>query len=410
VTRRRLIRYMAALAGGALAAVAVVLSLGISMGPVRAQEGTVPGDTPASVPSQQEILQKEAELGQIRKDLEEKRQEAADLAGREQDLAAEIERINEELSINHELLSKLGQQKSVLMEDLDAAQIDLMRAQASVGEAGDQLGGRLRGIYKFGRGQAMEVILTSKSFADLAERIYYLSVVADHDRKLLDNFEGTVEAKRVLVEHIEGKKARLEETEMEATREAHNLALKKEERDALVGRLKDRRYYYEKMARDLQDASRNLEEVLGKLGTAPEAIPPGAPFAGRIGKLVWPCEGEVVSDYGIEQHPKFGTIIKNNGIDIMATAGAGVRAVAAGTVSFAGPLSGLGNCVIVDHGGGYYTLYGRLETVSVGTGFEVAEGDRIGTVGETSAPEGPLMHFEIRQGKKPLDPGLWLLR
>ena len=400
---------------------AVVFAAPLLMEPARAQEGqgtTEPGtnlpDTAAArsqgTPTDQEIQQKEDELERIRKDLEEKRQEAADLAGQEQDVSAEIERINEELSVNQELLRKLGQQKVVLMQDLDAAQLDLMRAEASVGEAGNLLGGRLRGIYKFGRGQVMEVILTSTSFADLAERIYYLSVVADNDRKLMDDFEGTVEAKRVLVEHIEGKKVRLEETETEATEEAHNLAVKKEERDALVGRLKDRRFYYEKMARDLQDASRNLEDVLGKLDAGPGASPPGAPFASRVGRLEWPCEGEVVSDYGIEQHPKFGTIIKNNGIDIMASAGAGVRAVAAGTISFAGPLSGFGNCVIIDHGGGYYTLYGRLESVSVGTGFEVNEGDGVGTVGETSAPEGPVMHFEIRQGKKALDPSLWLLR
>ena len=389
---------------------AFVLTMGIAVPLAVCQEGTEPADTSAAAPSQLEIQQKEAELERVRRELEQRRGEAADLAGQEQDLATEIERINEELSVNQELLRKLGQKKAVLMEDLDAAQQDLVRAQASLGAAGDVLGVRLRGIYKFGRGQVMEVILTSKSFADMAERIYYLSVVADHDRKLMDDFESNVEAKRVLVEHIETKKVRLEETEIEATEEARNLALKREERDALVERLKDRRFYYEKMARDLQDASRNLEEVLGRLGAGPSATPGGIPFAGQMGRLVWPCEGEVISDYGVEQHPKFGTIIKNNGIDIMATAGASVRAVAAGTVSFAGPLSGFGNCVIVDHGGGYYTLYGRLESVSVGAGFEVKEGDGVGTVGETSAPEGPVMHFEIRQGRKALDPGLWLLR
>jgi septal ring factor EnvC (AmiA/AmiB activator) len=211
------------------------------------------------------------------------------------------------------------------------------------------------------------------------------------------------------VDHIEGKRARLEQTEAEVAEEAQKLETRKEERDALVERLKDRRYYYEDMARDLQEAGRNLEQLLGQIDSGREGGG-STLFSGQIGRLIWPCDGEVISGYGVEQHPKFGTIIKNNGIDIKATAGSQVRSVAGGSVSFAGPLSGFGNCVIVDHGGGYYTFYGRLESVAVATGFEINQGDAVGSVGETSAPEGPVLHFEIRQGKKALDPRMWLLR
>lgn len=374
-----------------------------------AQDEIAPPDTARRSGGQEETKAKEAELGRIRKDLEDKRREAADIAGQEQDLASELESLNEELSLNQELLAKLAQKKAALLDELDGAQDDLVRAQMSLGAAGNTLGSRLRGIYKFGRGQMMEVILTSKTLADLAERVYYLSVVADHDRELMAEFESTVETKRVLVEHIEGKRVRLEQTETEVAEEARNLEIRKEERDALVARLKDRRYYYEEMARDLQEAGRNLEQLLGQIDSEREAGGAGA-FSDEMGRLIWPCEGEVISDYGVEQHPRFGTIIKNNGMDIKAAGGSGVRSVARGSVSFAGPLSGFGNCVIVDHGDGYYTFYGRLESVAVGTGFEIEQGDVVGYVGETSAPEGPVLHFEIRQGKKALDPRLWLLR
>jgi septal ring factor EnvC (AmiA/AmiB activator) len=235
--------------------------------------------------------------------------------------------------------------------------------------------------------------------------------MAGHDRKLMSDFEETVEAKRVLVDHIEAKRAKLEETEAEVADENRKLAARKEERDALVARLKDKRYYYENMARDLQEASRNLEETLGRLeAERSEAASTGESFAGLAGRLPWPCEGEVITNFGVETHPKFGTIIKSNGIDLKASAGTYVRAVAAGTVSYAGPLTGYGNAVILDHGGGYYTLYGRLESVAVQIGYKVARADRLGFIGETSAPEGAVLHFEIRQGKKALDPQAWLLR
>ncbi|MFZ1946412.1 MAG: peptidoglycan DD-metalloendopeptidase family protein [bacterium] len=375
-----------------------------------------PGDTtvaPVAPLSEAEIKAKEEELERVRRDLEEKRREASEIAGQEQDAAGEVEKINEELTVNQQLLTKLGQRKAELLEEMAAAQQDLNRAQVSLGAAGQILGSRLRSIYKFGRGQAMEVVLTAKTFADLAKRIYYLSVVADQDRELMDRFEETVETKQVLVEHIDGKRLRLEETETEVAEETRNLAERKEERDALVERLKSRRSYYESLARDLQEASRNLEDVLGRLEEGREeagGAETGGTVARRMGRLSWPCEGEVISDFGVEQHPKFGTIIKNNGIDIKASAGTRVRAVAAGNVSFAGPMSGFGNCVILDHGGGYYTLYGRLEAVAVTAGVDIGEGEAIGLVGETSAPEGAVLHFEIREGKRALDPRLWLLR
>jgi len=373
--------------------------------------GQVQPDTSAVRPTEADTKAKEQELERLRGELEDRRREAASIAGQEQDLTSEIGNLNEEISLNQNVLRKLDEKKSVLLDDLRYAQGDLTQAQASLVEAGDLVKGRLRGIYKFGRGEAMEVLLTSKTFADLTKRIYYLSIVAGHDRELMSAFEETVEAKQVLVDHIEGKRAKLEETEAEVAEENRNLAARKEERDALVARLKDKRYYYENMARDLQEASRNLEETLGRLEAGrSEAGSKGESFAALAGRLPWPCEGQVISSFGVETHPKFGTIIKNNGIDIKASAGTYVRAVAAGAVSYAGPLTGYGNALILDHGGGYYTLYGRLESVAVQIGYEVSQGDRLGFIGETSAPEGAVLHFEIRLGKKPLDPQAWLLR
>jgi septal ring factor EnvC (AmiA/AmiB activator) len=79
-------------------------------------------------------------------------------------------------------------------------------------------------------------------------------------------------------------------------------------------------------------------------------------------------------------------------------------------VSFAGALSGFGNCIIISHGEGFYSLYGHLESLVVAAGYEIGEGEAIGIIGETSTPEGAVLHLEIRRGKKPLDPAEWLLK
>jgi septal ring factor EnvC (AmiA/AmiB activator) len=375
-------------------------------GPAAAQEIPEPLTRRAI---EEEMRRTGEELERIREELEAKRRKARQLAGQEQDLEVEIDRINDEIRMNRELLSKLGERKSVLLKDLELTRRELSRAQSSFESAQDLLSRRLRAIYKFGRIEMMEVILLSRSFADLAKRIYYLSMVADHDRELVREFEERVETRKVLLDHIAGKRSRLEVVEEEVAAEMRNLELKRGERDHLVRRLKEKRSYYENLADDLAEASRNLEELLGELETRSEEAGPPAGFEARKGEYMWPCEGEVIGEFGVQTHPRFGTIIRNNGIDIKAVPGTKVRSVAAGLVSYAGTLTGFGNCIILNHGGGFYTLYGRLETLIVEKGYQVREGDSIGYLGETSA-EGAVLHFEIRRGKQALDPGEWLLR
>ncbi len=359
----------------------------------------------------EELQRNEEELNRIRAELAEKRKRAEELAGEESDIQGELARINEEMRLNRSLIDKLAEQKRTLGSDLEYSQRDLGLAEVTLDGSRDLLNKRLRSIYKFGRGQVMEVLLTSKTFADLAKRVYYLAVIADHDLQILSDYAEQVESKRVLVEYIEGKKARIEANEREARMEADNLRLKREERDGLMAQLKEKRYYYENLARELEEASRNLEAVIETLESRAEVLADAdTTFAGRMGTLMWPCDGEVISEYGMETHPRFGTIVKNNGIDIKTSPGSKVRAVAPGEVSFAGPLTGFGNCIIVGHGDGFYTLYGHLESLLVTQGYRVGEGAAIGYIGETSTPQGAVLHFEIRKGKAPLDPGKWLLR
>jgi murein DD-endopeptidase MepM/ murein hydrolase activator NlpD len=111
--------------------------------------------------------------------------------------------------------------------------------------------------------------------------------------------------------------------------------------------------------------------------------------------------------------PTAGTVTQrywfcHKGLDIAADQGTPVRAVAAGTVKFAGwSNQGYGNLVVIDHGG-YQTLYAHLSALSVSTGQSVAAGTTIGLMGNTGFSTGPHLHFEIRLGHDVVDPGSYL--
>lgn len=116
------------------------------------------------------------------------------------------------------------------------------------------------------------------------------------------------------------------------------------------------------------------------------------------GGCMWPVQGRVTSEYG----NRWGRL--HAGIDIAAPMGTPIYAAAAGTVIFSGQQSGYGNVIIIDHGGGFTTLYAHQSRLYAGDGQSVSRGDRIGAVGNTGRSTGPHVHFETRYGSSPRNP------
>lgn len=140
-------------------------------------------------------------------------------------------------------------------------------------------------------------------------------------------------------------------------------------------------------------------------GTNPSAARPAArpaptpPAAARSG-LVWPVGGRVVSRFG----PKQGGL-HNDGVNIAAPKGARVQAAGDGSVVYAGnEIRGFGNLVLIRHPGGLTTAYAHLDQTLVKRGDRVRRGTPIATVGDSGGVRGPQLHFEIRRGRKALDP------
>lgn len=116
----------------------------------------------------------------------------------------------------------------------------------------------------------------------------------------------------------------------------------------------------------------------------------------------------VSGNYGPRIHPLVGTLRFHAGIDLPAPSGTPVHATAAGMVIYAGWLGGYGLCVIVDHGGGYTTLFGHLSAANAAPGALVQSGQVLGRVGSTGQSTGPHLHYEVRRDAVPVDPRRYL--
>jgi murein DD-endopeptidase MepM/ murein hydrolase activator NlpD len=121
-------------------------------------------------------------------------------------------------------------------------------------------------------------------------------------------------------------------------------------------------------------------------------------------QFIWPLPGEVVSTFGWRNHPVLGVRQHHDGIDIDVPEGTTVYASSGGEVYFYGEQPGYGNVVILEHDGGFYTLYGHLKSALVTKGQYVEKGQRIALSGNTGISSGPHLHFELRNGEFAVDP------
>jgi len=161
--------------------------------------------------------------------------------------------------------------------------------------------------------------------------------------------------------------------------------------DAVDEAIEEFEYELAALEADQARVEQLIEEAASSAGDAP-------------GILVRPVPGAITSPFGMRLHPIYGTWKMHNGVDMRGGYGTSIKAAASGTVIFAGYMSGYGNTIILDHGGGMTTLYAHQSSFNVSSGQSVSAADVIGYVGSTGASTGPHLHFEVRLNGSPVDP------
>ncbi len=187
--------------------------------------------------------------------------------------------------------------------------------------------------------------------------------------------------------------------EEEALREAENERLRRLEEARKIADASRRADEVEKYSRPITRENFVSDEVLLTYENA---------FAQAKGKLPWPVNSRTVSKkFGRIRNPLYGSVTEHPGIDIVAEAGAVVRAVSPGYVINILPMMGYGNVVVVKHGS-YYTAYGNLSEINVELGTVLAQGDRVGKSGVSASELGEVLFFAVRDGSEFVNPQSWL--
>jgi murein hydrolase activator len=361
------------------------------------------------------LREQREELERVRREREELQRRMSTLQSRAHDITEEVRLLNRQRDATARVVRSLDQQLAAITEEVQATGAALVAAEDEAAVKKAVLQRRLSDIYKRGPLFTTEVLLSAQSFGDLIARYKYLHLLAQRDRALVRRVEelrARVARNRQQLVKLQtdivrnrADKAR-EEDRLRSLQEREQQTLRRVQADAQ--RTRRRLEQLAATERRLNQFFANLEaERRRAAARTGAAAAPSTIRTSDLGQLAWPVDGTILYRFGRVVNPN-NTTTRWNGIGIAASQGTPVRAVSAGTVVLSEVMGTYGNTVIVEHGGGDYSVYGALSRMDVRRGARITKGQVVGAVGVNDPDMPAHLHFEIRRGGPAVDPLEWL--
>ncbi|MDR0578587.1 MAG: peptidoglycan DD-metalloendopeptidase family protein [Candidatus Accumulibacter sp.] len=396
------------------------------------------GESGAASPTRAEVSEKKTGLKELRGQIETLRKEMAAAQGARADAADRIKDIEREISATQRELHGLSGQR----DRARAALKDLGAQERTLGRRLDELRAQLEDMarrqYFQGRPDALRLLLDGKDANQMARDLYYLAAIGNARGQLLRETETLLERKQATSEAMRERARELSAIEARQKEQHARLLAQRERRKETLAEISSKISRQRKEIGQLQRDEKQLARLVARLdriiaarnaprregartaepnkqppgrGSAPglvnehtpEALPAGS-FAALKGSLRLPVRGTLTNRFGGARQE--GGAWK--GLFIRAPQGSDVKAIAAGRVVFADWLRGFGNLLIVDHGGGYLSIYGYNDAVLKQVGEDVRGGDPIASAGNSGGNPESGLYFELRHRGQPVDPLKWV--
>lgn len=325
---------------------------------------------------------------------------------REDEIARKLSQTKKRKDAAEDDLAETQAELDIAQEKLRQLKMRIRRTSIRLLRAQRALEARLREIYIQGEVSYLAVLLQSDDFTDFLNQADYLKLIIKSDAQLIN----TVKKHKSDLD-VQKKSARATVVELTKLK-----ARKKDKVDALA-RLKAaqedlyaRLQAHQKKLNSRVDA---LEEISAKKEAQLRAYIRRQSYSGggsyvpiprSAGAYIYPVNGPVTSNYGYRVHPIRGTTRLHTGMDFGVGYGVPILAADNGVVIHSGWYGGYGNTVIVDHGGGFTTLYAHASSLHVSHGQVVKQGQMVSKVGSTGMSTGPHLHFEVRYNGNPINP------
>ena len=373
----------------------LVLAAGI---PIQASSASTEKVTEDAAPTKS-LQEAQDEKAQLEKALKEAQSTIEDLRDSKGDIESKVTELNQQLIDISARITDLENQLTAKSEDIQETKDELAGAKEREAQQYADMKVRIQFMYENGQTSYLEALLSSRNISEFLNSADYIAQIQSYDRQKLTEYQDTVESIVNLEAQLEQEYTDLEA--LKSTVESNKATVaammrqKESELADISGDIEDAQSDADYYAAEIQAQ----EELIAAIKRA-EAEKAAAgveehPYTG--GAFRWPCPSStrVTSDYGTRVSPMSGASSNHKGIDIGASAGADIIAAADGTVTAASYSSAAGNYVMIDHGGGLYTVYMHASSLLVSPGQTVSAGDVIAKVGSTGISTGSHLHFGV---------------
>ena len=341
---------------------------------------------------------------------------------RERSASTRISSLDEEISLTAKLIRSLKSEEEKTRKRILQLKSDILKNENELEALRARYKKRVVNSYRKGRLTDLEKVFSSTTWRQAIYRTQYLKIISDIEKKLTNKIE------RLLIQISQQK------LELEAVLR-NNLKLVRDKqqqissyRDMRIDREKElnrirndkkalSNYIEEKEAgiiqlesiikKVLEDKARFEREL--RIRKQQEALKTKS-FKALKGQLPWPAEGRIIAKFGRQWNSKLKTTTENPGIDIKGQPGSPIRTVLGGVVTTITYIRGYGTTIIVDHGGGFYTVYSHVTNIQTVVDGQVQNGDIIAYMGDSGSINGSKLHFEIWGKGQKLDPEKWLIK
>lgn len=309
----------------------------------------------------------------------------------------QIQELGDKITEYENQYNDLKNQVAEMEANIAVIDADINKVQAEYDRKENLLKKRMVALYKAGDATYLDVLLSSSSIVDFLSKYYMLEKIIDYDTDLM--------------KELEVEKNSIENKKQEQEKKKADLKVAKAKAGQMQILMENNKMLQENYSAKLTTEEATLNEQILQYKQEQEEIErqiqAAINWSGDLaiqykgGVMIWPVGvngAYITSPFGNRLHPIQGVYKYHSGIDIgNAGYGAPVLAAADGVVTYAGVMSGYGNCVMINHGSGIVTLYGHGQTIYATLGQTVKQGDVIMAVGSTGNSTGPHLHFEVRK-------------
>lgn len=385
-----------------------------------------------------QIRDQQKALKQLEKDLAKKREQLMLLETEEKSVLNTLSLLDQNLSQTREYVLMLSSNEALVAAAVQRLSIELDSLDQKIKKQQEAMKKRIRTLYIQGRhGEGEELYRLLQQKENPERQLYFVRRLLSEDKMLVDNLASSLkeraQKKATEAEHLKSlqslrsKKASEEKTFITQI-ESQNEMLSMLKRDKnlqkkvldefernqktmilLIKRLEEKR------KKELVEAKRIAKEKKKKTkktkkekSITKKTSPSLALEKVLIGPKTKPMEGAIISNYGLQEHPVLHIMTRNLGVEIRGRRGGKVKAAAKGKVVMASEIDGRGPSIIIEHEGGFYSVYGHLNSIRVQEGDEVINGEEIGEVGDIASLNGFKLYFQVSQGTQTIDPLQWL--